>query len=70
MWDWNTKVGSQEIPGVIGKFSLGEQNEAEQRLECRCKFARMHWSQQTPSSNNTREDYMWTSPDGSIPKSD
>ena len=54
--DWNAKVGSQETPGVIGKFSLGEQNEAEQRLECRCKFARMHWSQQTPSSNNTRED--------------
>ena len=54
--DWNAKEGSQEIPGVIGKFSLGEQNEAEQRLECRCKFARMHWSQQTPSSNNTRED--------------
>ena len=24
----------------------------------------MHWSQQTPSSNNTREDYTWTSPDG------
>ena len=23
----------------------------------------MHWSQQTPSSNNTREDYTWTSPD-------
>ena len=25
---------------------------------------RMHWSQQTPSSNNTRDDYTWTSPDG------
>ena len=24
----------------------------------------MHWSQQTPSSNNTREDYTWASPDG------
>ena len=24
----------------------------------------MHWSYQTPSSNNTREDYTWTSPDG------
>ena len=30
--DWNTKVGSQEIPGVTGKFGLGEQNEAGQRL--------------------------------------
>ena len=30
--DWNTKVGSQETPGVTGKFDLGIQNEAEQRL--------------------------------------
>ena len=30
--DWNAKVGSQEIPGVTGKFGLGEQNEAGQRL--------------------------------------
>ena len=29
---WNAKVGSQEIPGVMGKFSLGVQNEARQRL--------------------------------------
>ena len=28
MGDWNAKVGSQEIPGVTGKFDLGEQNEA------------------------------------------
>ena len=30
--DWKAKVGSQEIPGVTGKFVLGVQNEAEQRL--------------------------------------
>ena len=30
--DWNAKVGSQEIPGVTGKFGLGTQNEAGQRL--------------------------------------
>ena len=30
--DWNAKVGSQEIPGVTGKFGLGEENEAGQRL--------------------------------------
>ena len=30
--DWNAKVGSQEIPGVIGKFGLGVQNEVRQRL--------------------------------------
>ena len=30
--DWNAKVGSQETPGVTGKFGLGGQNEAGQRL--------------------------------------
>ena len=30
--DWNAKVGSQEIPGVTGKFGLGIQNEAGQRI--------------------------------------
>ena len=30
--DWNAKVGSQEIPGITGKFGLGVQNEAEQGL--------------------------------------
>ena len=30
--DWNAKVGSQEIPGVTGKFDRGVQNEAGQRL--------------------------------------
>ena len=30
--DWNAKVGGQEIPGVTGKFGLGVQNEAGQRL--------------------------------------
>ena len=30
--DWNAKVGSQETPGVTGKFGLGMRNEAEQRL--------------------------------------
>ena len=30
--DWNAKVGSQEIPGVTGKFGLGVQNEEGQRL--------------------------------------
>ena len=32
MGDWNAKVGSQETPGVTGKFGLGVQNEAAQRL--------------------------------------
>ena len=30
--DWNAKVGSQEIPGVTGRFGIGVQNEAGQRL--------------------------------------
>ena len=34
---WNAKVGSQETPGVIGKFGLGVQNEARQRLTEFCK---------------------------------
>ena len=39
--DWNAKVGSQETPGVTGKFGLGIQNEARQRLS----FAKKtHWS--------------------------
>ena len=51
IWDWNAKIGSQEIPGVIGKFGLGVQNEAEQRL---IEFWQKNdWSS---SSNNTRED--------------
>ena len=51
--DWNAKVGSQEIPGVTGKFGLGVQKEVRQRLIEFCQ--KTHWSQQTPSSN-TRED--------------
>ena len=35
--DWNVKVGSQEIPGVTGKFGLGVQNEAGQRLTEFCQ---------------------------------
>ena len=35
--DWNTKVGSQETPGVTGKFGLGVQNEAGQRLSEFCQ---------------------------------
>ena len=54
MGDWNAKAGSPETLGVTGKFGLGVQNEAGQRLIEFCK--RTHWSQQTPSANNTRED--------------
>ena len=40
--DWNAKVGSQETPGVTGKFGLGMQNEAGQRLIEFCQGT--HWS--------------------------
>ena len=40
--NWNAKVGSQETPGVTGKFGLGVQNEAGQKLREFCK--RTHWS--------------------------
>ena len=40
--DWNAKVGSQETPGVTGKFGLGMQNEAGQTL---IEFSKTtHWS--------------------------
>ena len=48
--DWNTKVRSQETPGVTGKFRLGVQNEAEQRLLEFCK------ENVLVLANNTRED--------------
>ena len=35
--DWNARVGSQELPGITGKFGLGEQNEAQQRLTEFCQ---------------------------------
>ena len=54
--DWNAKVGSQEIPGITGKFGLGVQNEARQRLTEFCQ--QNGWSQQIHSSNNTRDNSM------------
>ena len=39
--DWNAKVGSQETPGVTGRFGLGVHNEAGQRLTKFCsKFSK------------------------------
>ena len=35
--DWNAKVGSQEIPGVTGKFGLGVQNEVGKKLKEFCQ---------------------------------
>ena len=51
---WSEKVGSQEILGVIGKFGLGKQNEAGQRLTEFCQENTQ--VVETPSFNNTRDD--------------
>ena len=60
--DWNAKVGSQEIPGVPGKFGLGVWNEAGQRQIEFCQENALVIA--NILFNNTREDYTWTSPDG------
>ena len=52
--DWNAKVGIQEIARVTGKFGLGVQNEAEQRLTE--FFQEKALAIATASSNNTRDD--------------
>ena len=63
MGDWNAKAGSQETPGVTGKFGLGVQNEAGQRLIEFCQenalvIANSFFQQ------HERRIYTWTSPDG------
>ena len=61
--DWNAQVGSQEIPGVTGKFGLGEQNEAGQKIT---EF----WQENTLDIANTlfqqhkKWPYPWTSSGG------
>ena len=52
--DWNAKVGSQETPGVTGKFGLGIQNEAEKRLIEFCQENALVIA--NTLFNNTRED--------------
>ena len=61
--DWNAKVGSQEIPGVTGKFGLGVQNEMEQRLIEFCQENTLVIAN-TPFQQHKRRLYTWTSPDG------
>ena len=33
IWDWNAKVGSQELPGVTGKFGLGKKKTGQRLIE-------------------------------------
>ena len=60
--NWKVKVGSQEIPGVKGKFSLGVQNEAGQRLIEFCKENALVISH-ILFQQHKRRLYTWTSPD-------
>ena len=61
--DWNAKVGSQEILGVTGKFGLGVQNEAGQRLTEFCQENTLVITN-TLFQQHKRRLYTWTSPDG------
>ena len=61
--DWNAKVGHQEIPGVTGKFGLGVQNEAGQRLIEFCQVNALVIAN-TLFQQHKRRLYTWTSPDG------
>ena len=61
--DWNAKAGSQETPGVTGKFGFGVQNEAGQRLIGFCQENALVVAN-TLFQQHKRKLYMWTSPDG------
>ena len=67
--DWNVKVGSQETPGVTGKFGLGIRNEAGQRLIEFCQENSLVIAN-TLFQQHKRRLYTWTSLDGHTPKSD
>ena len=63
IWDWNAKVGSQEAPGVAGKFGLGVPNEAGQRLTKFCQENALVIAN-TLFQQHKKRLYTWTSPDG------
>ena len=61
--DWNAKVGSQETPGVTGKFGLEVRNEAGQMLTEFCQENTLVIAN-TLCPQHKRRLYTWTSPDG------
>ena len=61
--DWNAKVGSQETPGVTGKFGLWVHNEAGQRLIEFCQENALVTANSLFQQHKRRL-YTWTSPDG------
>ena len=60
--DWNAKVGSQQTPGVTGKFGLGVWNEAGQRLIEFCQENALVIANNLFQQHKRRL-YKWTSPD-------
>ena len=62
--NWNAKVGSQETPGVTGKFGLGMRNEAGQRLIEFCQETGKLVIANTIFQQQKRRLYTRTSPDG------
>jgi len=61
--DWNAKLGSQETPGVTGKFGLGVQNEAGEKLIEFCQGNALVIAN-TLFQQHKRRLYTWISPDG------
>ena len=61
--NWNAKVGIQEIPGVTGKFGLGVQNEAGQRLAEFCQENALI-NANTLFQQHKKRLYTWPSADG------
>ena len=61
--DWKAKVGSQETPGISGKFGLGVQSEAGQKLIEFCQENALVIAN-TLFQQDKRRLYTWTSPDG------
>ena len=65
--DWNAKVGSQETPGVTGKFGLGIQNEAGKRLTEFCQENALVIAN-TLFQQHKRSIYIWISLDSQYQK--
>ena len=61
--EWKAKAGSQETPGITGKFGLGVQNESGQRLIEFCQENTLVIENTLFQQDITRL-YTWTSPDG------
>ena len=70
IWNLHAKIGNQETPGATGKFGLGAQNEAGQRLINRVLPREHTGHSKHLFQQHKRRLYMRRSPDGPILKSD